>query len=80
LRLVFFSRASTAQHANNAGLNPNTSGVVWELDWSPFGKNWADQEKNLRLGLQYTTFNKFNGSAQGPSGNNSLYIYAWTAI
>lgn len=60
--------------------NPNTSGVVWELDWNPFGKSWADPEKNLRLGLQYTTFNKFNGSSQNASGNNSLYLYLWTAI
>ncbi len=60
--------------------NPNSSGVVWELDWNPFGKNWADPEKNLRLGLQYTTFNKYNGSSADASGQNSLYFYLWTAI
>lgn len=63
-----------------ANSNPNTSGVVWELDWNPFGKSWADPEKNLRLGLQYTTFNKIDGSTQNASANNSLYVYLWTAI
>ena len=65
---------------NYSNNNPETSGVVWELDWNPFGKSWADPEKNLRLGLQYTTYNKFAGSSQGASGNNSLYLYLWTAI
>ncbi len=81
--IQFFNVAGSTDpllYANNAGFNPDTSGVVWELDWNPFGKNWADPEKNLRLGLQYTTFNKFNGSTQNASGQNSLYIYAWTAI
>ncbi|MDE2120118.1 MAG: cytochrome c1 protein [Betaproteobacteria bacterium] len=60
--------------------NPGTSGVVWELDWNPFGKSWTNPEKNLRLGVQYTTYNKFAGTSQGASGNNSLYVYLWTAI
>ena len=63
-----------------AALSPSTSGVVWELDWNPFGKSWVDPEKNLRLGLQYTTYNKFNGSSTNASGNNSLFVYLWTAI
>ena len=65
---------------SGAALSPSTSGVVWELDWNPFGKSWVDPEKNLRLGLQYTTYNKFAGSSTGASGNNSLYVYLWTAI
>ncbi len=64
----------------NASLSPDTSGVVWELDWNPFGKSWTDPEKNLRLGLQYTTYNKFSGTSTNASGNNSLFIYLWTAI
>ena len=63
-----------------AGTDPQTSGVVWELDWNPFGKSWVDPEKNLRLGLQYTTYNKYGGSSSGASGNNSLFVYLWTAI
>lgn len=63
-----------------AALSPETSGVVWEFDWNPFGKSWTNPEKNMRLGLQYTTYNKFNGSSQGASGNNSLYLYMWLAI
>ena len=72
-----------ALYSSNNGYNngnPGTSGVVWELDWNPFGKSWTNPEKNLRLGLQYTTYNKFAGSSQGASGNNSLFVYVWTAI
>ncbi len=65
---------------SGAPLSPNTNGVVWELDWNPFGKSWVNPEKNLRIGLQYTTYNKYQGSTSGASGNNSLFLYVWTAI
>ncbi len=76
---------ATVQYFNQTGTmalgsNAQTNGVVWELDWNPFGRNWANPEKNLRLGLQYTTYNKLNGTSQGASGNNSLYLYMWLAI
>ncbi|MDD4886078.1 MAG: cytochrome c1 protein [Thiomonas sp.] len=62
------------------GSNVQSNGVVWELDWNPFGQSWTNPEKNMRLGLQYTTYNKLNGTSQGASGNNSLFLYMWLAI
>lgn len=76
---------ATIQYFNETGTtglgsNAQTNGVVWELDWNPFGQSWTNPEKNLRLGLQYTTYNKLNGTSQGASGSNSLYLYMWLAI
>ena len=68
---------------------PNTQGYMAELDWVPFGKAdshmapWA----NLKLGLQYTAFSRFNGAGQNYDGfgrsasnNNALYLFAWLAF
>lgn len=67
--------------------SPNTSGAVFEVDWNPFGKSWVNPEKNLRIGLQYTMFNKylgartnFDGAGTNASDLNTLYLYLWTAI
>ncbi len=79
--IQFFNTVgSTDPYLYSPSTSPQTSGVVWELDWNPFGKSWTNPEKNLRVGLQYTTYNKYAGSTQGASGNNSLYLYLWTAI
>jgi hypothetical protein len=44
---------------------------------------WA----NLKLGLQYTAFSRFNGAGQNYDGfgrnasnNNTLYLFAWVAF
>ncbi len=71
---------SAENGALTPGSNVQSNGVVWELDWNPFGQSWVNPEKNLRLGLQYTTYNKLNGTSQGASGNNSLFLYMWLAI
>ena len=56
--------------------SPNSSGVVAELDWNP----WM----NTRVSLQYTAYNKFNGSStnydgsgRDASSNNTLYLVVW---
>lgn len=76
----FSETGTTGSITGTPGSNAQTNGVVWELDWNPFGQSWTNPEKNLRLGLQYTTYNKLNGTSQGASGNNSLYLYMWLAI
>ncbi len=76
----FNTTGSSDPYLYNPSSSAQTSGVTWEFDWNPFGKSWVDPEKNLRLGVQYTTYNKFAGSSQDASSNNSLYVYVWTAI
>jgi len=67
--------------------SPNTNGATFEIDWNPFGKSWVNPEKNLRIGLQYTLFNKylgakhnFDGAGTNARDLNTLYLYLWTAI
>ena len=67
--------------------SPNTNGAIFEFDWNPFGKSWVNPEKNLRIGLQYTLYNKylgaktnFDGAGTNASAMNTLYLYLWTAI
>lgn len=55
---------------------PETTGVTGEVTVNPW--------QNARLGLQYTAFTRFNGSASDYDGsgrrardNNTLYLYTW---
>lgn len=69
--------------------SPNTSGYVLQADWTPWGKesSWAAPWANLRLGAQYTIFDKFNGASHNYDGsgrdardNNTLFLFAWTSF
>ena len=35
---------------------------------------------NARIGLQYTYYNKFNGTTIGAHDNNTLFLHAWFAM
>lgn len=72
-----------------AGGSPDTSGYVLQADWTPWGKeeSWGAPWANLRLGLQYTMFDKFNGASHNYDGagrdakdNNTLFLFAWTSF
>lgn len=69
--------------------SPNTRGYTLQADWTPFGKSysWGEPNVNLRLGLQYTGYSKFNGADSNYDGlgrdagdNNTLYGFAWLAF
>lgn len=57
--------------------SPNASGLIGEIDYNPW--------QNTRLGLQYITYNKFNGSStsygvaggRSASDNDTLYLFLW---
>lgn len=58
--------------------NPGTSAWTGELFWLP--------EQHVRVGVQYTWFNKFNGASSNYDGwgrsardNNTLLFYVWGA-
>ena len=59
--------------------SPDSSGSVLELDYLPV--------QNVRLMMQYTAYNKFNGgrggydgvTARSPSDNNTLFFNVWVA-
>jgi hypothetical protein len=73
----------------SAAGSPQTSGYRVQLEWVPFGKSgsFAAPWVNLRLGLQYTGYWRFNGSSsdydgsgRSASDNNTLFLFAWLAF
>lgn len=76
-------------YSSNTRTRPNTEGGVFQLDWTPFGKedSWGSPWANLRLGAQYTAFSKYNGSSHNYDGsgrsasdNDTLFLFAWTSF
>jgi len=75
--------------SGSANGGPDSKGYILELGYVPFGKtnSFASPYLNLRLGLQYTGYWKFNGasdnydgSGRNASDNNTLYLFLWWAI
>ena len=80
------SLTDTPVSANNS---PNSNGWIGELDYIPFSHGgpafwpWL----NLKLGLQYIYYNKFNGGGGNFDGagrsahnNNTLFLFTWLAF
>ena len=68
---------------------PDSRGTILQADWTPFGQSdsWAAPFANLRLGLQYTWYDKFNGAARDYDGfgrnahdNDTLFAFLWMAL
>ena len=75
--------------SGSANGSPDSKGYILELDYMPFGKvnSFLSPYLNLRTGLQYTGYLKFNGashdydgSGRDASDNNTLYLFVWLAI
>lgn len=63
---------------------PDTQGYILELNYWPKLKIPWDPQLNVRFGLQYTGYTKYNGSGSNYDGtlrraqdNNTLYFYTW---
>src|SRR3569832_219122 len=54
---------------------PDTYGATLQVDWTPFGKedSWGAPWANMRVGAQYTWYDKFNGASSNydDSGRNA---------
>lgn len=61
---------------------PDSNGYVFEVAYIPFISSqspvwpWA----NMRVGLQYTYYNKFDGQTNFAHDNNTMFLYAWFAL
>src|SRR5665213_717356 len=64
------------------GGSPNSNGFVFDLSWLPWsnGNSPLWQGFNTRFGVQYTMYNEFDGTSAGASDNNTLFLYAWSAL
>lgn len=62
--------------------NPNSNGYIAEIAYIPFSSSsapvwpWA----NVRVALQYTYYNKFDGTTLNAHNNNTLFLHAWFAM
>jgi hypothetical protein len=68
---------------------PNSSGVQFQLDATPFGKGNSPlgPRFNMRVGAQYTLYTRFNGarfnfdnSGRSAADNNTLRLFTWIAF
>jgi len=83
---TFYSPAPLTGSASGA---PASRGYILQFEYVPFGKkgSWAAPWVNVRLGVQYTGYVRFNGGtsnydAFGRSSrqNNSLFMFVWAAF
>jgi hypothetical protein len=60
---------------------PDSNGWIAEIAYIPFMTSASPVWPwfNARVGLQYTFYNKFDGTTIGAHDNNTLFLYAWLA-
>jgi hypothetical protein len=75
--------------ADSRTFSPDSAGVIFQADVTPFGGENPPlgTRVNLRVGLQYVVFTKFNGAStdfdglgHNASDNNTLRLFLWTAF
>ncbi|MDB6014154.1 MAG: putative cytochrome c1 signal peptide protein [Gammaproteobacteria bacterium] len=83
---VFYGPAPLSGSNNGS---PDTRGYILQLEYVPFGKmtSWGRPWVNVRVGLQYTGYLKFNGGTSDYDGfgrtahqNNSVFLFSWLAF
>jgi hypothetical protein len=80
--------ANAILYAGNRTLRPNSTGVLVQLDATPWGAGDSPLGKrfNTRVGIQYTAYTRFNGARDNFDGaganaadNNALRLFIWSA-
>lgn len=75
-------------YGSNGIPQPDTSGLMFQIDGTPFGSGDGPLGKrfNIRVGLQYTDYLSYNGSAhnydqagRNASDNNTVRLFLWAA-
>ena len=76
-------------YGTNTG-SPDSNGFIFQLDWLPLNKGGGPSfmpYSNAKISLQYTLYNKFDGSSSNVDGtgrnasdNNTLYLQLWIAF
>jgi hypothetical protein len=78
--------------ASSYNNRPDTAGYILQADWTPWGKegSWGAPWANMRIGLQYTGYSRFNGGShyidtvnnvdRKASDNNTTMLFLWFAI
>ena len=78
--------ADNVLYSGNRVPKPDSAGLMLQLDETPFGngKSPLGPQFNLRVGVQYTAYFKFNGASNLYDGvsrnagdNNTVRVFAW---
>ena len=73
-------------YATNRTLTPHSAGVLFQVDYTPWGTEISPlgPRFNVRIGMQYTVYTRFNGAATNYDGlghnasdNNTFRIFTW---
>ncbi|TJY61988.1 cytochrome C [Sinimarinibacterium sp. CAU 1509] len=81
--------ADAGLYADSSSNRPDTRGETLQLDYTPFGSesSWMAPNVNLRLGLQFTRYDRYaggadnyDGSGRGATDNNTLLAFVWAAL
>lgn len=84
-----YGPANPTVYADNRTFKPDSSGVTLQLDATPWGAGGSPlgPRFNMRVGLQYTAFAKFNGATHDYDGlghdardNDSIRLFSWIAF
>jgi hypothetical protein len=69
-------------YSSSPNFSPDTNGWIAEIAYIPFISSFAPGWPwlNARIGLQYTWYERFNGTSVGASTNNTLFAYVWLAM
>ena len=61
---------------------PDSDGYLVQLEYVPFGKLNSPYRPwlNVRVGLQYTGYSKFDGTSTSASDNDTLFGFVWIAL
>jgi hypothetical protein len=80
--LQYFHTSGTSDAAfwGTPNGSPNSSGIIAEIAYVPWGKpdspiSWL----NVRVAAQYVNYFRFDGQSHGASDNNALYLSIWAA-
>ncbi len=83
-----FGTANSTAYAANRTFKPDSSGVTLQLDGTPFGGGTSPlgPRFNMRVGVQYTIYDRFDGARSNYDGaganasdNNTLRLFTWFA-
>lgn len=89
--ISFFNTWGSADpllYAGNSAFKPDSQGFTFQIDTTLFGREASsDPRFNMRVGLQYVVYTRFNGAASNYDGlgrnasdNNTLRIFTWFAL
>ncbi len=88
----FFNTTGSADpllYADNLTFKPDSTGVEFQIDGTPWGDDVSPfgPRFNLRVGLQYTLYTKFDGASSNYDGtgrnasdNDTFRIFTWFAL